>query len=130
VNEEDEFALLVTCTSIHNELASMSLAEVLLNEDKLFVQLSDREGDSCKPCIMDFGATNHMTGERKVFSELDTRIHGTVCFRDVSMTSIEGWVMVLLQCKNDAHKALARVYLVHCLTANIVSLGQLKEDGC
>jgi hypothetical protein len=63
VDEEDEFTLLVTCTSIHNELASMSSAEVILNEDKLFVQLSDREGDNCKPCIMDSGATNHMTGE-------------------------------------------------------------------
>jgi hypothetical protein len=45
------------------------------------------------------------------------------------MTNIEGRGSILLQCKNGDHKLLVGVYFILCLTVNIVSLGQLEEDG-
>jgi hypothetical protein len=36
---------------------------------------------------------------------------------------------ILLKCKMGEHKTLADVYLIPWLTTNIVSLGQLEEDG-
>jgi hypothetical protein len=85
-------------------------------------------GDSTR-WILDTGATNHMTGERSVFSELDTKVHESVCFGDGSVAGIEGRGTVLLKCKNGKHKALTMVYHIPRLTASIVNLGQLEEDG-
>ena len=85
--EEGE-ALLVACASIDVVAAGVDVApatatstEVHLKEDKLFVQLGDKAGNSAR-WILDTGATNHMTGERTAFSELDTKVHGTVRFGD------------------------------------------------
>lgn len=35
-----------------------------------------------------------------------------------------------LQCKNDEHKLLTGVYYIPELHNNIISLGQLNEEGC
>ena len=36
---------------------------------------------------------------------------------------------MLFTCKNGEHQQLAGVYHIPKLTANIISLGQLEEDG-
>ena len=71
-----------------------------------------------------------MTGERDIFSELNTDIYGTVLFGDGSMTEIEGSGTIVFSCKNGEHRVLTRVYYLPRLTANIISLGQLEEAGC
>jgi hypothetical protein len=116
VGEDEDPALLVACASVHTEPMPTSPTNVHLKEDKLFVQLGGKEGDSCKRWILDSGAMNHMIGERKSCLELDTRVDRTVHFGDGSVTSTEGRGTVLLQCKNVAHKVLARVYLIPHLT--------------
>jgi hypothetical protein len=45
------------------------------------------------------------------------------------VTNIEGRGTILLKWKTGEHKTLEGVYLIPQLTANIVSLGQLEEDG-
>jgi hypothetical protein len=124
-------AIVVGCRGryIDTEPVPPSLIKVHHNEDRMFVQLGDKKCGGGARWILDSGATNHMTGECEVFSELDTGVHGTVRFGDGSMTNIEGRGMILLQCKNGEHKVLAGVYLIPWLTMNIVSLGQLEEDG-
>jgi hypothetical protein len=104
VDEDEDPALLVACASAHTEPAPPSPTEVHHNEDKLFMQLGGKEGDNCKRWILDSGATNHMSGERKSFSELDTRVHGTIRFGDGSVTSIEGWA----RCYSSARTTLTR----------------------
>jgi hypothetical protein len=47
-----------------------------------------------------------MTGESEAFTELDTKVHGTICFGDKSVTNIDGRGTILLQCKNGDHKVL------------------------
>lgn len=79
--------------------------------------------------ILDTGATNHMTGVRKAFSELDTGVHGTVRFGDGSVVDIEGRGTILFKNKKGEHQALSGVYHIPRLTANIVSMGQLDEEG-
>jgi hypothetical protein len=64
-----------------------------------------------------------------VFSEVDNTVHGTVKFGDGSMANIEGRGSILLKCRSGGHRALTGVYYIPRLTANIVSLGQLEEDG-
>jgi hypothetical protein len=71
-----------------------------------------------------------MTRECAAFSDLDTKVCGMVRFGDGSVNTIEGHDTVLLKCKNGEHKALAGVYLIPRLNANIVSLRQLEEVRC
>jgi hypothetical protein len=100
-----------------------------LSEDKLFIQLGDRDHGKCARWILDSGATNHMTGGQSVFIETDHKIQGSIHFGDGAVARIEGRGTILLKCKNGDHKVLTNVYLIPGLTTNIVSLGQLEEDG-
>ena len=38
--------------------------------------------------------------------------------------------MGLFECKNGEHKSLRGVYFIPCLDTNLISVGQLDEDGC
>jgi hypothetical protein len=64
---------------------------VEIHEENVFVQLGKPE-ESCdaKTWIVDIGATNHMTGSRSAFVDIDTRVRGTVRFGDDSAAEIEG----------------------------------------
>ena len=79
--------------------------------------------------VLDTGATNHMTGSRGAFSELDTGIISTVRFGDGSVIKIEGRGTILFACKNVEHRTLANAYFIPRLTTNIISVGQLDEVG-
>jgi hypothetical protein len=102
---------------------------VHLDEGKLFVQLGENGGSDSARWILDSRATNHMTGVRVVFSEIDLKVHDTVRFGDGSVTNIEGRGTILIKCKIGGHKALTGVYYIPCLKANIVCLGQMEEAG-
>ena len=71
-----------------------------------------------------------MTGVRSVFSELDSRIRGTVKFGDDSVAEIEGRGTILFISKGGEHRKLTGVYFIPRLKANLVSLGQLDEADC
>lgn len=101
---------------------------VVLVEEKVFAVLSDGES-SPKKWIFDTGASNHMTGSKAAFSDLDTGVVGSVKFGDGSVVRIEGCGTVLFACKNGEHRTLANVYYIPRLTANIISCGQLDEAG-
>ena len=70
-----------------------------------------------------------MTAVRSTFADLDTGTRGTVRFGDSSVVDIEGCGAVRFACKNGERQMLTGVYHIPKLTANIVSLGQLEEDG-
>jgi len=52
-----------------------------------------------------------MTGERSIFSELDTGVHGTVRFGDSSVVAIEGRGTILFRLRSGEHQEVARVLL-------------------
>jgi hypothetical protein len=105
--------------------------QIHVEEQKVFIQLGSREEHQEQHrWVLDTGATNHMSGYRSAFSELDTGVTGSVHFGDGSLTEIEGRGMVVLICKNQEHRALTGVYYIPKLRANIVSIGQLDEAGC
>lgn len=79
--------------------------------------------------VLDTGATNHMTGCREAFADLDVSVRGSVRFGDGS-TVICGVGAVTITGKNHEHRVLAEVYYIPSLRCNIFSLGQLEEAGC
>lgn len=73
--------------------------------------------------FLDTRASNHMSGERRVFRELDTSVVGKVRFGDNSVIDICGRGIVLFKCKTDEHLILSQVYYIPKLKSNIISLG-------
>ncbi|WVZ51069.1 LOW QUALITY PROTEIN: hypothetical protein U9M48_002253 [Paspalum notatum var. saurae] len=69
------------------------------------------------------GTSNHMTGNGKAFCELNRDITGQVKFGDGSTVDI-------VNPRGGGHRILTDVYYIPCLCSNIISLGQLDEDGC
>jgi hypothetical protein len=64
---------------------------IVIHVEKVFILLGRLEARrDAKIWIVDTGATNHMTGSRVAFISLDTRVRGTVRFRDDSAAEIEG----------------------------------------
>lgn len=78
---------------------------------------------------LDNGATNHMTGQYSKFDKLDKNVTGQVKFGDGSMVQIKGKGSIVLKCKNGETRTLNEVYYIPSLRSNIISLGQLSENG-
>lgn len=98
-------------------------------EEKVFAAVDDAVDRDVTSWIVDSGASNHMTGCRAAFSDLDTGITGNVRLGDGSVVSIEGCGTVLFQYKNGEHRTLNNCYYLPRLAANIISVGQLDEVG-
>lgn len=100
-----------------------------LVEKKLFAAVDDAVDRDPRSWIVDSGASNHMTGCRAAFSDLDGGITGNVRLGDGSVVRIEGCGTVLFGCKNGEHRTLSNCYYLPRLAANIISVGQLDEAG-
>ena len=103
--------------------------EIYQREEKVFAHLGEREVRDEETWVLDTGATNHVTGSRKVFTELDTTVVGTVRFGDDSVVRIEGKGAIVFLCKNGEHRSFVGSYYIPRLTTNIVSIDQLDEAG-
>ncbi|KAM0039898.1 putative RNA-directed DNA polymerase [Helianthus debilis subsp. tardiflorus] len=122
--QEEEPALLLT---VHGEDPP---ALVLLNEDKFVPrQQSSSISDNRNVWYLDNGASNHMTGLKESFAELDSKVTGQVRFGDGSKVRIEGKGPLLFESKTGEHILIPDVYYIPALTSNILSLGQLTEKG-
>ncbi|KAI3523596.1 hypothetical protein L1887_01838 [Cichorium endivia] len=105
--------------------------EVYLNEEKVFPELRTRENKvkGSSTWYLDTGASNHMTGDKGKFRELNETVQGYVKFGNESRVRIEGKGSIVFQCKNGDHRKLDDVYYIPDLCSNIISLGQLAEGG-
>ena len=78
---------------------------------------------------LDSGASNHMTGSKEAFFELDDNVTGTLKFGDGSRVAIRGRSTIIFRCQNGEHRALTDVYYIPQLCSSIISIGQLDERG-
>lgn len=78
---------------------------------------------------LDNGASNHMTGDRSKFRELDEGVTGLVKFGDGSTVEIKGKGSILFKGKTGEELLFREVYFIPTLCNNIISLGQLSENG-
>ena len=62
--------------------------------------------------VLDNGVSNHMTGERTKFVELDTKVAGHVRFGDESKVEIKVKGKILIKLKIRSHKILPNVYYI------------------
>ncbi|KAF8783882.1 hypothetical protein HU200_000329 [Digitaria exilis] len=129
-DDEGPSLLMAQACLLGEETEEETGARVELDESCAQVNLG-REGDEPEEqWYLDSGASNHMTGNREAFSELNTGIVGTVKFGGNSVVDICGRGTILFQCKTGEHHALIDVYFIPKLLSNIVSIGQLDECRC
>ena len=139
-DDDEEPSLLMAIGNIEPEHVAPRVApvhvggQVYLNEERAVVELGESEDRSSKSSsdvwYLDTGASNHMTGNRAAFSELDQSITGTVKFGDGSVVDIVGRGTILFAARHGRHRALTDAYFIPRLRSNIISLGQLDESGC
>ncbi|XP_074378700.1 uncharacterized protein LOC141720250 [Apium graveolens] len=121
-------------TNLEDDEPTLLLTEgevVLLNEEKVLPSFYQKEGTMGNGSLwyLDNGASNHMTGYREKFSELNENVTGHVRFGDGSTGKIKGKGTIIFNCKNGKEHVLKEVYFIPTLCNNIISLGQLSEDG-
>ncbi|KAJ9560092.1 hypothetical protein OSB04_005252 [Centaurea solstitialis] len=78
---------------------------------------------------LDTGCSNHMSGEKDAFSELDESFRSTVKFGDHSKIPVMGKGKVLIQSKGNTTHTISNVLFVPDLKTNLLSAGQLQEKG-
>jgi hypothetical protein len=103
---------------------------VKLVEEKVYLHDKQRMKTGVNVWYLDTGASNHMTGDKAQFSELNLSVGGTVRFGDGSTVGIAGRGNVLLELQNSGQRVLTNVYYIPELKRNIISLGKLTERGC
>lgn len=117
--EDDEPALLLAKHDKEDEV-------VMLNESGMMPKLktgANEMGVGSNIWYLDNGASNHMTGDKSKFKELDAAVTGRVKFGDGSTVQIEGKGSIIFKCKNGEERALHEVYYIPTLCNNIISLG-------
>lgn len=73
---------------------------------------------------LDNGGSNHMTGDKRYFSELDSSVTRKVRFGDDSRIDIKGKDTISFIDMNGEPRKMTNVYYIPELRSNIISLGQ------
>ncbi|WOG92348.1 hypothetical protein DCAR_0311612 [Daucus carota subsp. sativus] len=95
----------------------------------MFLTYKGDEGGKKNTWYLDSGASNHMTGHKELFTEIDDTISGEVTFGDSSKIPVKGKGTVTIMTKKGEKKYINDVYYIPALKNNIISLGQLVEKG-
>jgi len=87
------------------------------------------EEDSVNLWYLDTGCSNHMTGHREWFVNIDDKVKRKIKFANNSSITVEGIRKVMIQRKDGQHSFINDVLYVPNMKNNLLSLGQLLEKG-
>ncbi|XP_062199689.1 uncharacterized protein LOC133902117 [Phragmites australis] len=101
--DDIETALLLVVSEEPAQEQQHQRGAMLLNKEKVKSELRDTTegGSSSEIWYLDNGASNHMTGVKEKFRELDESVTDKVKFVDGSTVQIMGIGSVVFSCKND-----------------------------
>lgn len=78
---------------------------------------------------LDTGCSNHMCGNKDIFSVLDESFRTIIRFGDNSIISVIGKGDVQIRSKDNTLQTISNVFYVPDLKSNLLSVGQLQEKG-
>ena len=130
VAEATPAATAASASSSNTVIVTSSLLMAVLEEASDLL-LHGSEGASSDPTLwyLDTRATNHMSGRREFFSNLDETTTRSVKFGDNSRIKIRGKGSIKVNQRDGSSLQLCNVLYVRQLEANILSLGRLDEEG-
>lgn len=100
---------------------------VLLNEDRSQA-CAATEGEDCDPTwFLDTGASNHMSGHRDIFFDLNIGVHDSIKLGDGSVVQMEGRGTVLFESHTGEHLVLSEVCFIPRMQSSIISISQLDK---
>ena len=99
-----------------------ALKAVNLDEPRAQVHLGRVGGEQEQRWYLDSGASNHMTGSKAAFSELDGDVTSTVKFGDGSRVTIRWRGTIIFRYQNGEDHALTDVYYIPQLRSSIISI--------
>ncbi|KAA8519704.1 hypothetical protein F0562_013851 [Nyssa sinensis] len=97
--------------------------------EQLFYSCMNVEHNSQNVWYLDSGCSNHMTGNREIFVELDGNYSSQAKLGDGKSKNVEGKGIVSILTKGGKEKFIHDVLYVPCLTQNLLSVGQMIQKG-
>nr|GEY24723.1 ribonuclease H-like domain, reverse transcriptase, RNA-dependent DNA polymerase [Tanacetum cinerariifolium] len=113
-------------SDIRNQVKEVEEQKVSLHEE----DVGYKETNMDSLWYLNNGASNHMTGVREHFKELDENVNGKVRFGDSSYIEIKGKCSILIECDDKKQRIISHVYYIPSLKSKLLSLGQFTKIGC
>ncbi|KAL5724118.1 hypothetical protein ACHQM5_007419 [Ranunculus cassubicifolius] len=107
--------------------AKSNFAEV--EEETLLLACHNRDETQSNIWYIDTGCSNHMTGDKSIFSNLDESFQTSVKFGDNSAVAVEGKGEIQIRTRDNTVQKVSNVFYVPFLKTNLLSVGQLIEKG-
>ena len=117
------------CTANLNLEKNQNSNFVELEEEILLMACLDKEEAQSTMWYLDSGCSNHMCGNKSLFSDLDKTFQRTVKLGNNTSMSVMRKENIKLQLKNNIVHVISSVLYVPELKSNLISLGQLQEKG-
>ncbi|XP_068666404.1 uncharacterized protein [Aristolochia californica] len=109
----------------------LNVSDVIEKEEEVSLLMVCHMKDETQPNMwyLDTGSSNHMCGENETFSDLNESFRSSIKFGDNSTISVMGKGKVTIQTKGNSTYTIANVLFVPDLKTNLLSVGQLQENG-
>jgi len=109
-------------------------AQFAQNEDSdfdevLLMATVKEEEERSDEWYLDTGCSNHMTGKKSWFSELDDSVNRKIRFADNSIVRLDGIGKILIHRKDGKKACITDVLYVPNRRSNLISIGQLLQKG-
>ena len=111
------------------ENAKLVTEEKIRDDGVLMMAYKDIIPDSDSVWYLDTGASNHMSGHKHLFMEIQEIEDGHVSFGDASKVQVKGRGKIRFSQKDGKEGTIEDVYYVPDMKSNILSMGQLLEKG-
>ena len=98
------------------------------NDQLFYTCLNAQEGQN-DTWYIDSGCSNHMTGNKNSFVNLDENIKSQITLGDGSNQEVAGKGTIVVKTKNGSSKYIPDVFYVPGLAQNLLSVGQLVQKG-
>jgi len=109
--------------------AQFAQGDDLDSEEKFLMEIIKEEEEKGDEWYLDIGCSNHMTGNKSWFTELDDSINRKIRFADNSMVSAAGIGKMLIHKKDGKQASITYVLYVPNMKSNLISIGQLLQKG-